>query len=178
MRIAGIIDDSIVDGPGIRFVVFVQGCSHNCLGCHNPETHNPTGGHEESIENILEQLQKCPLVEGVTLSGGDPFEQALECSRLAVAIKHLNPNYTIWTYTGYTYEEIIAKQDYTWELLLDLTDVLVDGPFIEALKSYECKFRGSKNQRLIDVKASRNSGHIVLYELEENILDKFQIPKS
>ena len=178
LRIASIVKDSIVDGPGLRFVVFVQGCSHNCKGCHNPQTHDPKGGYEISIEEILDQLDQARLVEGVTLSGGDPFDQALSCAKFAVEVKHLNPKYTIWTYTGYTYEQILASNKYEWKLLLDVTDVLVDGPFIDSEKSYELKFRGSKNQRLIDVAASRDHGAVVEFQIQDNILDKFKIPDS
>lgn len=178
MRIASIVRDSIVDGPGLRFVVFVQGCSHNCLNCHNPQTHDPSGGYESSIDEIIEQLKSDSLVEGVTLSGGDPFEQALACTKLAVEIKHFNPELTIWTYTGYTYEQLVSSGNYEWQLLLDLTDVLVDGPFIESKKSYELKFRGSSNQRLIDMQKTRLEGHVVEYTYHDNILDKFQIPDS
>lgn len=178
MRIASIVKDSIVDGPGLRFVVFVQGCSHHCKGCHNPQTHDPQGGHEISIDEIVEQLESDSLVEGVTFSGGDPFDQALACTKLAVEIKRRNPKYTIWTYTGYTYEQILTSNKYEWKLLLDVTDVLVDGPFIESEKSYDLKFRGSKNQRLIDVAASRDQGAVVEFQIQDNILDKFKIPDS
>lgn len=176
MRIASIVNDSIVDGQGIRLAVFVQGCSHHCKGCHNPHTHDPEGGHEESVEFILHMLKSDPLVDGITLTGGEPFDQALVCARLAHGARRLG--YDVWTYTGYTYEEIISSDRADWQLLLANTTVLVDGPFVESLKSYELKFRGSTNQRLIDVKESFRSNCVIEYSLKENILSKFQVPVS
>lgn len=178
LKIAGIVPNSIVDGPGLRLTVFTQGCHHNCVGCHNPDTHDPEGGHEESIETIIEKFKHDPLVAGLTLSGGDPFDQALECARLAIEIKHIDSKYTVWTYTGYTYEQLITANNYEWNLLLDVTDVLVDGPFILSQKSYDLKFRGSKNQRLINVPETRKQGRIVEYQSTDTILDKFQVPRS
>ncbi len=178
MRIASIVPNSIVDGPGIRFTVFIQGCSHHCPGCHNPSTHDPSGGYEESIEKIVDQLRSDPLIDGITLSGGDPFEQPVECTKLIWRVKALNPKYTVWTYTGYTYEQIKSAKNYLWDLLFQNSDVVVDGPFIESLKSYDLKFRGSSNQRLIDTKKTLSSDSIVLWDSEYSILDKFQVPES
>lgn len=178
MRIASIVNDSIVDGPGLRVAIFTQGCVHNCLGCHNPGTHDPSGGYEESIESILEKIEQNHLIDGITLTGGDPFEQAEDCARLAKQVKFLNSNYTVWTYTGYTYEQILERNNSAWNHLIDTTDVLVDGPFILSQKSYELKFRGSKNQRLIDVRSSRLQDKIVLYKVDDSILEKFKIPES
>lgn len=177
MRIAGIVNDSIVDGPGIRIVVFTQGCKHSCPGCQNPDTHDMRGGHEESIDNIINIMDSNPLISGLTLSGGDPFEQAAECFQLIQKTKLKHPNYDIWTYTGYTYEQILNSGNFDWMHLLENTDVLVDGPFIQEEKSYDLKFRGSRNQRLIDVKKSLNSNSVVLYHQDDSILDKFQVPK-
>ena len=148
LRIAGIEEESIVDGPGIRMVIFTQGCNHNCIGCHNPETHSFDGGKLIDIEDIIDMVKENSLLDGITLSGGDPFEQALECSILARKIKELGLN--VVTYSGYTFEEILAKENFR-ELLLQ-TDILIDGKFDISKKTLMEQFRGSKNQRIIDVK--------------------------
>ena len=161
MRIANTVSDSIVDGPGLRFTVFTQGCPHHCPGCHNPETHDPAGGREVSVAELAAQMEKNPLTDGLTLSGGDPFCQAAECAALARLAHEKGLN--VWTYTGYTYERLL-EGDLPGALeLLEQTDVLVDGPFLLAEKSYEALFRGSANQRLIDVKQSKAAGHVVLW---------------
>ena len=161
MRIANTVSDSIVDGPGLRFTVFTQGCPHHCPGCHNPETHDPAGGQEVSVAELEEEMGKNPLIDGLTLSGGDPFCQAAECADLARLAHEKGLN--VWTYTGYTYERLL-EGDLPGALeLLEQTDVLVDGPFLLAEKSYEALFRGSANQRLIDVKQSKAAGHVVLW---------------
>lgn len=161
MRIANTVSDSIVDGPGLRFTVFTQGCPHHCPGCHNPETHDPAGGREVSVSELEEEMGKNPLIDGLTLSGGDPFCQAAECADLARLAHEKGLN--VWTYTGYTYERLL-EGDLPGALeLLEQTDVLVDGPFLLAEKSYEALFRGSTNQRLIDVKQSKAAGHVVLW---------------
>lgn len=148
IRIAGIVEESIVDGPGIRMVVFTQGCKHNCKGCHNPESHSFTGGYLMDIEEILEEIKANPLLDGITLSGGEPFEQWDVCSELAKEVKELGLN--VVTYTGYSFEEIL-KIDGFRKLLLQ-TDTLIDGKYEEEEKSLLLQFRGSKNQRIIDVK--------------------------
>ena len=148
IRIAGIVEESIVDGPGIRMVVFTQGCKHNCKGCHNPESHSFTGGYLMDIEEILEEIKANPLLDGITLSGGEPFEQWDVCSELAKGVKELGLN--VVTYTGYSFEEIL-KVDGFRKLLLQ-TDTLIDGKYEEEEKSLLLQFRGSKNQRIIDVK--------------------------
>lgn len=148
IRVAGIVEESIVDGPGIRLVVFTQGCKHNCKGCHNPESHSFTGGYLMEIEEILEEIKSNPLLDGLTLSGGEPFEQWEACSELAKEVKKLGLN--VVTYTGYTFEEIL-KNDGFKKLLLQ-TDTLIDGKFEIDEKSLLLQFRGSKNQRIINVK--------------------------
>ncbi len=175
MRIANTVNDSIVDGHGLRFAVFTQGCPHRCPGCHNPQTHDPAGGREESLEALIAGLDQNPLAAGLTLSGGEPFYQAADCARLA-AMAHARGK-TVWTYTGYTYEQILSKNDPDWNALLAETDVLVDGPFLEKEQSYELHFRGSRNQRLIDVAASRRAGKVVLWQ-ETDYLSKFTVPES
>ena len=161
IRISGIVQDSIVDGPGLRTAVFVQGCSHGCPGCHNPDTHDPSGGQEMDTEDILADLMKNPLCAGLTLSGGEPFEQAGPCLSLACGAHALGKN--VWTYTGYTLEALQAKEDPYIARLLAETDVLVDGPYLAEQRSLEIKFRGSKNQRLIDMKRT-TPGCIVLWQ--------------
>ena len=175
MRIANTVNDSIVDGKGLRYAVFTQGCPHRCPGCHNPETHDPRGGREETIENLIAGLDRNPLAAGLTLSGGEPFAQAAACAELARLAHKRGKN--VWTYTGYTYEQLIKKNDPDWNALLAETDVLVDGPFLEDQQSYELHFRGSRNQRLIDVPASRRAGKAVLWT-EPDYLSKFTVPES
>ena len=175
MRIAGTTQDSIVDGPGLRFTVFTQGCPHGCPGCHNPETHDPVGGREVSVEELAAQMASNPATRGLTLSGGDPFLQAAECAALA-RLAHTQGR-TVWVYTGYLYEHLIISSNQAWLELLDETDVLVDGPFVQALKSYAALFRGSSNQRLIDVKRSRAAGRAVLWERADP-LAHFTVPES
>ena len=175
MRIASTMSDSIVDGPGLRFTVFTQGCPHSCPGCHNPETHDPAGGREAAVEELAEQMGGNPLTDGLTLSGGDPFLQAEECARLAALAHGQGKN--VWTYTGYTWEILTAAGRPDWDALLAETDVLVDGPFVAARKSYGALFRGSTNQRLIDVPASRAAGRVVLWTRPDP-LAHFKVPES
>ena len=154
LRIAGLVNDSIVDGPGIRYTIFVQGCPHNCRGCHNPQTHDFTGGYDIKIEEIYENIIKNPLLTGVTFSGGEPFCQAKSLYNLAYRLK--KRGYDIITYTGYTFEYLLENsndENYYKELLEEI-DILVDGKFDEEKKSYTLKFRGSSNQRFIDCKES------------------------
>ncbi|MEI6602036.1 MAG: anaerobic ribonucleoside-triphosphate reductase activating protein [Clostridia bacterium] len=161
IKIAGIVEESIVDGPGIRLTVFVQGCSHDCTGCHNPESHDPAGGTWMKIEKIIEMLDKNPLLDGITLSGGEPFQQAPQCAAIATAAKEKGLN--VITYSGYTFETITAEQDVHpgWRALLEQSDVLVDGPFVLAKRSLMLRFRGSENQRIIDVKNSLAENEVV-----------------
>ena len=152
IRIAGTVDDSIVDGPGIRYTVFVQGCSHHCPGCHNPHTHDFAGGRVVDTEEIVAQLRGNPLLDGLTLSGGEPFEQPDACAELARQAHALGLN--VWCYTGYMYEQLLAG-DASRQALLSELDVLVDGPFLLAERSLDLLYRGSRNQRLIDVHTGR-----------------------
>lgn len=164
IRIAGVVKESTVDGPGFRYVIFTQGCPHNCEGCHNPETHDMNAGRLENIKDIVEDIKKNPLLKGVTLSGGDPFIQA---SKLVKLLKMLDlKRYTVITYTGFTYETLLkdANKDNCFLELLKLTDVLIDGKFIISLKSQKAKFRGSSNQRAIDVKESLKQNKIIEHE--------------
>ncbi len=162
LRIAGITEESIVDGPGIRFVVFAQGCRHNCPGCHNPQTHAMDGGTLISVNELLDRMRQNPLLDGITLSGGDPFEQAKGFRELASRAREAG--YHVVTYTGYTYEQLKEKADYQpdWAGLLRNTDLLIDGPFIKALHDPLLVFRGSQNQRMVDVESSLLTGAIRL----------------
>lgn len=157
LRVAGLVNDSIVDGDGFRFTIFVQGCPHHCFGCHNPETWDENAGTWMETDDILQKILKNPLLSGVTFSGGEPFCQAESLCALAEKIRehHLN----IWSYTGYTLEALLAlsEKNPAIKKLLQLVDVLVDGPFILEERSLQLKFRGSKNQRVIDMNATREN---------------------
>jgi anaerobic ribonucleoside-triphosphate reductase activating protein len=151
LKVAGIVDESIVDGPGIRLVIFVQGCIHLCKGCHNEKTHSLNGGTLVDIDTIIDRVKKNPLLDGVTFSGGEPFLQAKPLSILAKKIKALG--YNVITYTGYTFEFImdnIEKYD-SWEDLINHTDILIDGQYEENKRNLTLPFRGSENQRIINV---------------------------
>lgn len=165
IRIAGLVEDSIVDGPGLRLTVFTQGCPHKCPGCHNVHTHAYDGGTLITSSEILARVKANPLLDGVTLSGGDPFEQADALAVLAAQIKALG--LSIITYTGYTYEQLLAASAKRpdWQRLLAHTDYLVDGRFILAERNLMLKYRGSENQRIIDVAQSRELGKVVTVEL-------------
>ena len=153
--------DSIVDGEGIRSVVWTQGCIHNCKGCHNPETHSFQDGILVDVELIKEKINLLEGQDGITFSGGDPMEQAEACAEIAKYSKKLGLN--IWCYTGYTFEELLKKSKYVSAIrdFLDNIDVLVDGKFVLSEKSYDVVFRGSKNQRLIDVRSSLENNEVV-----------------
>ena len=168
LRLAGVIRESIVDGPGIRMTIFGQGCPHHCEGCHNPETHDPNGGYISHPENILKAIDQNPLLQGITFSGGEPFLQAEGFAELGAEIKKRGLH--IMTYTGYTFERILEgaeKGISGWKELLSVTDLLVDGKFIIEEKSLDLLFRGSKNQRLIDVQKSLEAAETVLWDPEE-----------
>lgn len=209
IRLFGTAPDSIVDGPGLRFAVYVQGCTHGCPGCHNPESQPCAGGEVRDLDSLMAEIAANKLAQGVTISGGEPFEQAAACAELARRCRALGLN--VWTYSGYTYEQLAAcaasalataggpdaasdpvsvcaadaacgrashrasaaqgpasmlphVDPFGAAGLLDVTDVLVDGPFVQAKHSYQLKWRGSSNQRLIDVPATRRAGRIVLWE--------------
>jgi len=162
IRVNGLVNDSIVDGPGLRLAVFVQGCSHGCLGCHNPGTHDPLGGQVMDTGEIVQMLQENPLLDGLTLSGGEPFEKPGPCLLLAEAAKGLG--LSVWVYSGYTYEQLKENQDPAVAGLLAVCDVLVDGRFVLAQRSLDLDFRGSGNQRLVDLRKTRESGRVVLWE--------------
>ena len=165
LRIAGIVKESIADGPGIRYVVFTQGCKHNCAGCHNPHTHSFEGGTLIDIADVLSEMRKNPMLDGVTLSGGEPFEQAEILDKLAREVHSMGLN--VMTYTGYTYEHITENTEKRpgWDDFLGSTDILVDGRFEIENKNLMLRFRGSSNQRIIDVAKSRTENKIIWAEV-------------
>ena len=164
LRIAGTVNDSIVDGPGIRYTIFTQGCPHHCPGCHNPQTHDFAGGQDADVENILKEIFNNPILSGVTFSGGEPFCQAEALVPIAEAIKEKGKHLMI--YTGYLLEHLQKMENAGVQRLLELADVIVDGPFIMAEKNLTLSYRGSENQRVIDMVKTRKSGEIVLYRSE------------
>lgn len=153
VRIAGFVGESVVDGPGLRFVIFTQGCMRNCPGCHNPGTHSPDGGYMTDTAALWEKISANPMVEGVTFSGGEPFMWARELSVLGRAAKE--KKLSVMTYSGYTFEELLemAKTDSGVHELLCVTDLLIDGPYIKELRDLTLRFRGSSNQRILDITA-------------------------
>jgi anaerobic ribonucleoside-triphosphate reductase activating protein len=155
LKIAGIVKNSIVDGPGIRYAIFAQGCPLDCPDCHNPGTHDPRAGTLIDISKIAVEIKKDPLLDGVTFTGGEPFGQADGFSKLADLIE----GYSIVCYTGYTFEELYAESHR--HMLLNKIDVLIDGRFERAQKSFELRFRGSTNQRVIDCKESVKRGKAI-----------------
>jgi len=167
MRIYGVVTDSIVDGPGYRTAVFTQGCPHHCPGCHNPESHDPEGGTEWTIDALEAKFTGNPLLEGITLSGGEPFEQPAACAE--VARRAHAKGLTVWTFSGYLYEKLLerAQTEPAVGDLLQQTDVLVDGPFRLEERSLELLYKGSRNQRTIDLNQTRAAGEIVLYTQPE-----------
>ena len=164
--------DSIVDGEGIRTVIWTQGCIHNCKGCHNPETHSFNDGILVDIETVKKELSSLSGQTGITFSGGDPMCQPKECAIIAEYAKSINLN--IWCYTGYTFEKLLEMSRKNKDIMkfLKNIDVLVDGPFILKEKSFDVKFRGSKNQRLIDVPKSLKENKIVSLEQIDNTVNK------
>ena len=148
IKISGIVEESIVDGPGIRMTVFTQGCAHGCEGCHNPQTHDYNGGQYMSIDEILGLAKRNPMLDGITISGGEPFDQAEACAHLAQVAKAMGLNIVV--YTGYTYEALIQMQ--SCKALLEQTDILIDGKFEIDKIDLKLQFRGSSNQRILYLK--------------------------
>ncbi len=162
LRISEIISDSIVDGPGLRMTVFVQGCPHHCEGCHNPQTHDFLGGRDIDTDEIVEKYKKNPLLDGITLSGGEPFCQAISLLDLVKKIKALGGN--IFAYSGFTYEKLMENCTEGSKELLEACDYLVDGKFILAQRDLTLNFKGSANQRIINCNKTRETGEIVVEE--------------
>lgn len=147
VRLFGTVNDSIVDGPGIRYAIFFQGCSHNCEGCHNPRSHDPAGGSLVNIDELIDEIRANKLLSGVTLTGGEPFEQPEAATEIARKVKALG--LSVWVYSGYTLDELESMPRAAE--LLRTADVLVDGPYIASLRSLDLRFRGSSNQRIIEL---------------------------
>ena len=162
IRIAGVVRESIVDGPGLRFAVFCQGCPHGCPGCHNQETHDFKGGYDCEISKIIAAVDANPLLDGVTFSGGEPFCQPEAFLELAKELKNRNLN--LMAYSGYTYEELKEMKNPAVDELLGLLDYLVDGRFIQNQKDLTLLFRGSKNQRVIDMPKTLEKNQVILAE--------------
>ena len=185
LRLAGVVRESIVDGPGLRFAIFCQGCPHNCPKCHNQDTHDFSGGYDCDIQKIVNAIEENPLLSGVTFSGGEPSHQPVAFLEIAKKVKSRGLN--IWMYSGYTLEELLSransaisdlnnmnenssqtseknKEQVALKGLLGLVDVLVDGKFINELKDLTLPFRGSRNQRIIDMAATKRHIKIILYE--------------
>lgn len=156
-RLADIVEDSIVDGPGVRIAVFVQGCPHHCPGCHNPATHDPVGGRDADTNEVFARIDENPLLSGVTLTGGEPFEQCGAMADIAQRAKARGLN--VMAYSGYRFEQLLEKPQAMQ--VLAYCDTLVDGPFVMDQRSLDLLFRGSKNQRIIDVQASLRQGCVV-----------------
>ena len=160
LRINDTVEESIVDGPGIRYAIFVQGCPHHCPGCHNPQTHDFAGGRIVDTDTLLDEIREDPLLDGVTFSGGEPFCQAAPLAVLGRQIKALGMD--LMSYSGFTFEQLYAMRDRDGiGDLLSVIDILVDGRFEEDKRSLELRFRGSSNQRIIDIPASLAAGHAV-----------------
>lgn len=159
LNISGVIFDSIVDGPGMRATVFTQGCSHNCKGCHNPQTHSFKEDicfDEEKQKKFFEDVRKDPLITGLTISGGDPFDNDLnELSNFISRYKKTFPLHDVWLYTGYTIEQLFSMAEYNKNIksILVMADVIVDGEYIDELKDLSLSFRGSQNQRIIKLRS-------------------------
>jgi anaerobic ribonucleoside-triphosphate reductase activating protein len=149
-----------VDGPGFRYVVFVQGCSLSCPGCHNPQLQPFEGGRQASVAELMASIRANPLLDGLTLSGGEPFAQAEACAVLAERVRALG--LSVMTYTGGRWEDLLAQEKA--RRLIEATDILVDGPFVQNLRNIDLRFRGSSNQRLINVRRSLAAGRPVLLE--------------
>lgn len=160
LQIAGIIDDSTVDGPGVRYAIFTQGCSHYCPGCHNPETHDYNSGTNIEIDDLLADIACFKYIKGVTLSGGEPFDQPEALTEFVVRLK--NKGYDVLIFSGYTFEEIML--DHAKIKILRYTDTLIDGRFDINRRTLNLRFRGSSNQRIIDVPQSLAKSQICLKE--------------
>lgn len=157
--------DSVVDGEGLRCVLWTQGCPHHCNGCHNPETHDVAGGEVVDLDALQAQMKEQFYHDGITFSGGEPMLQPEACRELACWAHQLGWN--VWCYTGYLWEALISSEDPAIHSFLKEIDVLVDGPFVLEKKTLDCVFRGSFNQRLIDVSASLQQGKLVLFAFDK-----------
>lgn len=169
MFISGITYESLVDGKGVRTTLFISGCYWNCKGCHNKETHSFMNGKEFTLElqqEVINNIKKNPLIKGLTLSGGDPMFSAKEVLEFIAILKKYIPDINIWCYTGFTFEGIVNSHDDKYRLLKQC-DVLVDGQFKIEMRNIREVFKGSSNQRIINVKESLKQDEIILYKMEE-----------
>ncbi len=167
LRMCGTEPESIVDGPGFRYVIFVQGCPHGCAGCHNPESHSFEGGYELGIDELYKEIRSNPYLGGVTFSGGEPFCQTAGLLELARLLK--SDGIHLMAFTGYTLEELRARGDEATDELLGLIDILVDGRFVETQRDLTLLYRGSENQRVIDMNKTRELGEVVLWKSDFDI---------
>ena len=175
IRVCGIEPESIVDGPGFRYVLFVQGCSHHCKGCHNPESWATGAGESITVDEVFAEIKSNPNLGGVTFSGGEPFEQVEPLLSLAKMIKAEGLH--LMSYSGYTLEELEGRGDAATDQLLGLLDMLVDGRYIEEQRNLTLIYRGSENQRVIDMNKTRDAreagnlstGEVMLYHSDFDI---------
>ncbi len=163
LRVASIVKESIVDGPGLRYVIFTQGCPHHCIGCHNPSTHDTHLGEMVDLSTIIEEIDKNPLLDGITLSGGEPFLQVTPVLTLVKQLKKSQKH--IIVYTGYLFEELLTMGEDVIELLRNI-DILIDGAFDIEKRSLSLLWRGSSNQRIIDVQSSLKENQVITSYLE------------
>jgi anaerobic ribonucleoside-triphosphate reductase activating protein len=165
IRLSGITKESVVDGLGVRYVLYAQGCPHHCYNCHNPGTHSYKGGELTDIDIIVNDIKKYPMLDGVTFSGGECFEQAEAFTVMAKEVKKAGLN--VWAYTGYTLEEIIQNKNECkgWNEFIKYIDVLVDGKYQEDHRDLALCFRGSSNQRIIDMQKTLHSRELKLLQL-------------
>lgn len=164
MNIAGINFESVADGEGVRVVIYVSGCLHNCKGCHNPASHSFEAGQpftKKLQDEVTAYIKKTPFISGITLSGGDPMYSAVEITPFIRKIKQDNKDITIWIYSGFRYEEILENSKMFQ--LLSLCDVLVDGEFILEQRDMTLCYKGSRNQRIIDIQKSLIGCEVVLW---------------
>lgn len=169
IRLSSFVSDSIVDGEGIRAVIFTQGCPHNCPGCHNQKTIPFEGGELLEVNNVIEQIRETQLKK-VTFSGGEPFVQAEALYTIAKTLK--DEGYNLWSYTGFKYEALMRHPDPYVKKLLECLDILIDGRFMIRQRSLKALYRGSTNQRIIDVKASLESGEICLSKIYKDPVEE------
>ncbi len=163
IRLFGKVAESIVDGPGIRYAIFCQGCYHHCEGCHNPESHAIDGGEIYQIEQLIQEIKENPLLDGITLSGGEPMLQALACLEIIKAARNLK--LPVMMYTGYVYEQVDSLLPEQKELFFSC-DSVVDGRFEKEQRSLSLYYRGSKNQRIIDIKKSLEDNKCIVHEID------------
>lgn len=165
IKLAGLVADSIVDGPGFRFTIFTQGCPHHCEGCHNPQTHDFNGGRYADCDKIIEKIRHNKLTSGVTFSGGEPFCQPEPCAYIAQKLKEMN--YHLMAYTGFEFEKLLEMAEKDGHIMdfLNCLDIIIDGKFDIKQRSLELKYKGSANQRTIDVKESIKQGRVVEIEI-------------